>query len=84
MKFATAFALFAGAHTETDRRQCQFHGSSSSLNGMVGDALQNVGEPGLRIDVVHLGCLCRPPNYAELQKAPVAKQKPPCGGSWII
>ena len=27
-----------------------------SLNGMLGNARQNVGEPGLRIDVVHLGC----------------------------
>jgi hypothetical protein len=26
---------------------------------MLGDAPQNVGEPGLRIDVVHLGRLCR-------------------------
>jgi hypothetical protein len=24
------------------------------LDGMLGDAVQNVGEPGLRIDVVHL------------------------------
>jgi hypothetical protein len=36
-----------------------------SLNRMLGDARQNVGEPSLRIDVVHLGRLCRPPNYAE-------------------
>jgi hypothetical protein len=26
---------------------------------------QHVGEPSLRIDVVELGGLCRPPNYAE-------------------
>jgi hypothetical protein len=32
---------------------------------MLGNARQNVGEPGLRIDVVQLGCLCRPANYAE-------------------
>ena len=35
------------------------------LDGMFGDAGQDVGEPGLRIDVVHLGGLCCPPNYAE-------------------
>jgi hypothetical protein len=35
------------------------------LHGMLGDAGQNVGEPGLWINVVHLGRLCRPPNYAE-------------------
>jgi hypothetical protein len=32
---------------------------------MIGDARQHVGQPGLRIDVVELGGLCRPPNYAE-------------------
>jgi hypothetical protein len=32
---------------------------------MIGDAAQHVGEPGLRIDIVELGGLCRPPNYAE-------------------
>ena len=32
---------------------------------MFGDALEDVGEPGLRIDIVELGCLCRLPNYAE-------------------
>ncbi len=31
----------------------------------VGDAGENVGEPRLRVDVVELGGLCRPPNYAE-------------------
>jgi hypothetical protein len=36
-----------------------------SLNRMLGDARQDVGEPRLRINVVHLGCLCRRPNYAE-------------------
>jgi len=29
------------------------------------DARQHVGEPGLWIDAVELGGLCRPPNYAE-------------------
>ncbi len=33
--------------------------------GMLGDPGQHVGEPGLRIDAVHLGGLCRGPNYAE-------------------
>ena len=32
---------------------------------MGGDAGEHVGQPGLRIDVVQLGGLCRPPNYAE-------------------
>jgi hypothetical protein len=32
---------------------------------MLGDAGQRVGEPGLRINVVHFDRLCRPPNYAE-------------------
>jgi hypothetical protein len=35
------------------------------LGRMLGDARENVGEPGLRINIVHLGRLCRPPNYAE-------------------
>ena len=37
---------------------------------MLGDARENVGEPGLRIDVIHLGGLCRPPNYAECARFP--------------
>ena len=32
---------------------------------VVGNAPQHVGEPGLRIEVVELGGLCRLPNYAE-------------------
>ena len=32
---------------------------------MVSNAGENVGEPRLGIDVVHLGRLCRAPNYAE-------------------
>jgi hypothetical protein len=32
---------------------------------VVGQARQNVGEPGLRIDIIELAGLCRPPNYAE-------------------
>jgi hypothetical protein len=31
----------------------------------VGDAGEHVGQPGQWIDVVELGRLCRPPNYAE-------------------
>jgi hypothetical protein len=32
---------------------------------VIGNAVQHLGEPGLRVDVVELGSLCRPPNYAE-------------------
>jgi hypothetical protein len=32
---------------------------------MGGDAGEDVGQPGLRIDAIHLSRLCRPPNYAE-------------------
>jgi len=32
---------------------------------VIGDPGQYVGEPGLWIEVVELGGLCRPPNYAE-------------------
>jgi hypothetical protein len=32
---------------------------------VLGDAGEDVGKPGLRIDLVHLGGLCRTPNYAE-------------------
>ena len=32
---------------------------------MIGDPGQHLSEPGLRIDAVELGRLCRPPNYAE-------------------
>ena len=40
---------------------------------MIGDPGQHVSEPGLRIDAVELGRLCRPPNYAErLWKAAAA------------
>jgi hypothetical protein len=40
------------------------------LDRMLGDARENVGEPGLGIDVIHLGGLCRPPNYAERIRFP--------------
>jgi hypothetical protein len=32
---------------------------------VIGDPREHIGEPGLRIDVIELGCLCRHPNYAE-------------------
>jgi hypothetical protein len=38
------------------------------MRGMGGDALEHVGQPGLRIDAVHLGGLCRAPNYAERRR----------------
>jgi hypothetical protein len=36
-----------------------------ALGRMILQARQQVGEPGLRIDVIELGGLCRLPNYAE-------------------
>ena len=35
------------------------------VGGVILKPGQHVSEPGLRIDVVHLAGLCRPPNYAE-------------------
>jgi len=35
------------------------------LGGMILQSCQDVGEPGLRVEVVELGGLCRLPNYAE-------------------
>lgn len=32
---------------------------------MDGDAGEDIGQPGLRVDVIHFAGLCRPPNYAE-------------------
>jgi len=37
----------------------------NALGRVIREAGQHVGEPSLRIDVVELGGLCRPPNYAE-------------------
>jgi hypothetical protein len=37
---------------------------------MGGDAGEDIAQPGLRIDAVHLGGLCRPPNYAESGRFP--------------
>lgn len=41
------------------------HEFVDALGGMIRQAGQHVGEPSLWIDVVELGGLCRPPNYAE-------------------
>jgi len=35
------------------------------MDGMFGDASEDVGQVDLRVDAVHLCCLCRPVNYAE-------------------
>jgi hypothetical protein len=35
------------------------------MRRMGDDADEDIGQPGLRIDTVHLGRLCRLPNYAE-------------------
>jgi hypothetical protein len=40
------------------------------LNRMLGDTRQDIGEPGLRIDVVHFCRLCRSRNYAEWARFP--------------
>jgi hypothetical protein len=32
---------------------------------VIGDTGEHVGEPCLRIDIIHFCGLCRPPNYAE-------------------
>jgi hypothetical protein len=34
------------------------------------DPAEHVGEPGLRINAVQLGGLCRPPDYAERARFP--------------
>jgi hypothetical protein len=35
------------------------------MSRMIGDAGKDISEPGLRVDTVHLGRLCRLLNYAE-------------------
>jgi hypothetical protein len=35
------------------------------VDRVLSDAGEDVGEPRLRIDVIHLDGLCRPPDYAE-------------------
>jgi hypothetical protein len=37
---------------------------------MIRQPSEHVGEPGLRIDVIELGGLCRPLNYAERTRFP--------------
>jgi hypothetical protein len=37
----------------------------NALGGVIRQAGQHVGKPSLAIDVVELGGLCRPANYAE-------------------
>jgi hypothetical protein len=37
---------------------------------VIGNPGEHIGDPGLRIDVIELGCLCRHPNYAELSGFP--------------
>ena len=41
---------------------------------VVSDAVEDIGQIGLRIDAVHLGGLCRTPDYAEL--APPSRRLP--------
>jgi hypothetical protein len=40
------------------------------VSRVLGNAGQDVGQPSLRIDVVHFCRLCRPPNYAERVRFP--------------
>ena len=51
---------------------------------MRSDANQNVGEPRLRIHVVHLRGLCRPPNYAESGRFPQISRCPAFGRFGIV
>jgi hypothetical protein len=44
------------------------------LGRMILQSRQNVGEPRLRVDVVELGGLCRPRNYAERVRFPPDSQ----------
>lgn len=37
---------------------------------MIREARQDVGKPGLWVDVVEFGGLCRPPKYAESGRFP--------------
>jgi hypothetical protein len=38
------------------------------MSWMRGDPGQDIGQPSLRIYIVHLGRLCRTPNYAERRR----------------
>jgi len=42
----------------------------NALGGVIRQARQHVGKPSLRVDVIELGGLCRPPNYAESGRFP--------------
>jgi hypothetical protein len=44
----------------------------SARGRLIKHSCQDIGEPGLRIDVVELRGLCRPPNYAERARFPKA------------
>jgi hypothetical protein len=37
---------------------------------MIRKPRQHVGQPGLRIDIIHFAGLCRPANYAERVRFP--------------
>jgi hypothetical protein len=41
---------------------------------MIGQPSEHIGEPGAGIDVVELGGLCRPPDYAERARFPQDSQ----------
>jgi hypothetical protein len=40
------------------------------VRGLAGDAVEDIGQPGLWIDAIHLAGLCRAPNYAERVRFP--------------
>jgi hypothetical protein len=40
------------------------------VSRVLGDAGEDIGQPSLRIDIVHFGRLCRAPNYAEVARFP--------------
>jgi hypothetical protein len=40
------------------------------MSRMSGNAGEDIAEPGLRINAVHFGRLCRTPNYAERLRFP--------------
>jgi hypothetical protein len=42
------------------RQQC-----GQIIHWVIGDSGEDIGEPSLRIEIIELCGLCRPPNYAE-------------------
>jgi len=40
------------------------------MSRMGGDAGEDIRKPRLRVDAIHLCCLCRAPNYAESGRFP--------------